>query len=301
MKSFRKIITSLSIVVALLGGGALLLFGLPMTGWKALTVQTGSMSPNIPTGSMVFVHSVPPSSLKVGDVITYASLQKKGQTISHRITQNYVADGRVPGFVTKGDANKVADAPILAGQVKGKVMFSVPYLGNISKLLKTWPAIVALIYLPSLFVISEEMKRLAAYYRKQMPYVLHGYNRKHAAGHTFKPSKAAFGIFAGLMAVTSVWALPAYAQFQTNSVALVGNQISVITDEEPEQPPANPGNTTTCNSTTNVNVSNNTSQTATTGSVNNSGNTTTGGASSGNASNSSSSSTTVTVNGCSTP
>ncbi|CAN5417118.1 hypothetical protein BH10PAT3_BH10PAT3_0420 [soil metagenome] len=170
MKLIRRIVARLGVGTALILGGSTLLFGLHGTGWKAMNVQTGSMSPNIPKGSMVFVHSVPTSSLKVGDVITYASMQKRGKTISHRITQTYLADGKIPGFVTKGDANKVADAPIVGGQVKGKVMYSLPYLGKLLSLLRTWPGIIVLIYIPALFIFIDELRRLAAYYRQFMPY-----------------------------------------------------------------------------------------------------------------------------------
>lgn len=292
MKVFRKIITGLGISTALIVGGGVLLFSLPGTGWKALSVQTGSMAPNISTGSMVFVHRVPTSSLGVGDVITYNSLQQKNKTISHRITQHYTADGRVPGFVTKGDANKVADAPIVAGQVKGKVAFHVPYLGKIAKLLMTWPVIIALVYLPGLLVMIDELKRLTAYYKTLMPYKAAIVLAREEAEAEGKFKFVAVPIISLLLVAGSIlFALPVQAMFKTNSVKLDNNNL-VVTKPVVTPPPTN------CSSNNNITVINTTTQSSSTGNANNSGNTNGGSATSGNATNNNSSNTNITIVGC---
>ena len=42
-------------------------------GFSVFQVQTGSMEPEIPVGGIVIVHKTKPSSLKVGDVISFYS------------------------------------------------------------------------------------------------------------------------------------------------------------------------------------------------------------------------------------
>jgi len=295
MKKFRKIIIGLTTILG--GMGVLMLLGLPALGIKPLAVQTGSMAPHIPTGSMVFVKSVPASALKVGDVITYSSMQKKGETVTHRITQEYLIDGRVPGFVTKGDANKVPDAPIVGGQVKGKVIFSTPYLGTAMKALRSWPAIIVLVYLPALWVMIGEMRRLSAYYRSQIPYVLAGYKSRLNEKKLSSMKMASVAVFF-LLGGAFLFASPVLAQFQTNSVTLANGNIFVTTTPPPN--PGGGGNNTNnnCQSNNNVSVNTSTNQTSTTGNANSSGNTNGQGATSGDATNNNSTNININVTGC---
>lgn len=96
----------------------------------AMTVLTGSMTPDIPVGSAVLVRPVDPETLAIGDVATYEPAgAPEGTHVTHRI----IAIDRRGGervFTFKGDANDVADtAPVPAEQVVGEVWFHVPYLG----------------------------------------------------------------------------------------------------------------------------------------------------------------------------
>lgn len=131
MNIFKKIFTSLSVTILVVCCGALILFGIPSTGWKALAIPTGSMRPDMPPGTLVLVHSVPASDLKVGDVITYVNPFNPQTTLSHRIIKEHLLNGKVPVFITKGDANKVADVPITIGSVKGKVVWHMRNVGYI--------------------------------------------------------------------------------------------------------------------------------------------------------------------------
>ena len=72
--------------------------------YQALVVRSGSMSPNIPTGSIVFYRSVPASKVKVGDVIVFNEPGQTNKRVTHRVYRiDTSATGRY--FVTKGDAN----------------------------------------------------------------------------------------------------------------------------------------------------------------------------------------------------
>ena len=76
-------------------------------GVTPLAVQSGSMEPNIPLHSMVFVHEVPAGDIRKGDVITF---NPPGDTprVTHRVVEREQRLGKWY-FNTKGDANPVND------------------------------------------------------------------------------------------------------------------------------------------------------------------------------------------------
>lgn len=98
---------------------------------SALTVLTGSMTPEIPVGSVVVVRPVDPGTLRVGDIATYQVAPDKPEFITHRIVK--IDNSTSPAsFTFKGDANRGADIkPVPAGAIRGKVWFHVPYIGAI--------------------------------------------------------------------------------------------------------------------------------------------------------------------------
>lgn len=112
--------------------------GIPrFTDGQAMTVLSGSMTPAIPVGSIVVVRPVDPSTLQVGDVATYQVKPDRAVYVTHRIARIDHVDGQT-AFTFKGDANRGPDTkPVVAGQIRGKVWFHVPYLGTIRDDLKT--------------------------------------------------------------------------------------------------------------------------------------------------------------------
>ena len=76
--------------------------------YQALIVRSGSMSPTIPTGSIVFYKKVNAADVKVGDIIVFAKPGVPGEKVTHRVYQiGHSATGSY--FVTKGDANGTPD------------------------------------------------------------------------------------------------------------------------------------------------------------------------------------------------
>lgn len=97
----------------------------------AMTVLTGSMTPEIPVGSVVLVRPVDPRTLEVGDIATYQVEPDKEVFITHRIIEIHDKNGKL-SFTFKGDANKGPDLEkIPSDAVRGEVWFHVPYLGGI--------------------------------------------------------------------------------------------------------------------------------------------------------------------------
>ncbi len=295
MKLFRTICISLSIVLAGAGSIIILLLSSHAHSWKALSVPTGSMKPSILPGSLVLVHSVPTSQLKIGDVITYANPLNPKMSITHRIVQTYKNGAGIEFFITKGDANKFPDSPVVSGLVQGRVAWHVPYVGRFFTFGKGILGLTLLVYIPALIIMADETKRLADYYRSIKLYRLPGFKR--SAKHREPKLAITTALSVYLTAAGLVLAPQVQALLKSNTVSLINNRISVAAT-----PPNNcNGNITSVTVTggggnNNVHVTNNNSQTATTGNVTNNNNTNGGSTTSGSAINRNCTSTTITIN-----
>src|SRR5438445_10943530 len=51
--------------------------------YQALVVRSGSMSPTVPTGSVVFYHRVAADDVKVGQVIVFSRPGQRSQGVTH--------------------------------------------------------------------------------------------------------------------------------------------------------------------------------------------------------------------------
>lgn len=119
-----------------LGVGAILLVSLVIprvAGATAYVVETGSMRPALPPGSMVVVKPVDPATIGVGDVITYQVKSGDPTVVTHRVkTIGYDGLGQLR-IRTQGDANQAADPKwVLPEQIRGKEWYAVPYLGFVT-------------------------------------------------------------------------------------------------------------------------------------------------------------------------
>lgn len=104
-----------------------------MLGMKFYCVQTGSMYPSYPVGTMIIVKPMEFAELKENDVITF---QIGGNTtVTHRVV-GIDKENRL--FQTKGDNNQTADsAPVKYENVVGKVVFGVQKIGYLIIFLNT--------------------------------------------------------------------------------------------------------------------------------------------------------------------
>ncbi|WP_187976068.1 signal peptidase I [Mycetocola sp. JXN-3] len=98
-----------------------------------LTVLTGSMQPTIRPGDIVVSAPVEASQLSVGDVVTFQPISNDPTLITHRIRSMSAGDSGVR-LVTRGDANGADDPEIGADQVRGRVLYTVPYVGWVTNL-----------------------------------------------------------------------------------------------------------------------------------------------------------------------
>lgn len=106
-----------------------LLTGAPsFFGVTAFSVPTGSMSPEIPPGSLAYVSE---GSLSEGDVAAFYSMDGR-VLVLHRVID---IDMGARTMATKGDANLSEDpVRIPFRNIVGKLLTSVPYLGTLSEI-----------------------------------------------------------------------------------------------------------------------------------------------------------------------
>ena len=115
---------------------AVFLMGSRLIGLQAYTVVSGSMEPTYSVGDLIYVKTVDPDSVKVGDPITFV-VNEDLVVATHRVTE---VDSANREFTTKGDANKTADAnPVHFNNLIGVPVFSIPLLGYVSAYIQSPP------------------------------------------------------------------------------------------------------------------------------------------------------------------
>ena len=115
-------------------------------------------------GDLVYVKTVDPDSVKVGDPITFV-LNEDLVVATHRVV---AIDSVNRQFTTKGDANETADAsPVHFNNLIGVPVFAVPLLGYVSAYIQSPPGMyvaialgvvmVAVVFLPD-FLAKKDKK-----------------------------------------------------------------------------------------------------------------------------------------------
>ena len=100
-KILNNISTVLVVLVVIL---AVFLMGSRLVGLQVYHVISPSMEPTYSTGDLLYVKTVDPDSIKVGDPITFV-LNEELVVATHRVVD---IDTENRHFTTKGDANKTA-------------------------------------------------------------------------------------------------------------------------------------------------------------------------------------------------
>jgi len=156
MNSFVSVL----LMVLLIGVAALFVYtkisgGEPeVFGYQLKTVLSGSMEPEIQTGSIIAVQTVEDGSgFAEGDIITF--MESHDKLITHRIVEvNESSDG--PIYTTKGDNNNAADSsPVLAENVVASYSgITVPYAGYIINFAQTPNGALVFLVLPGVLMVG---------------------------------------------------------------------------------------------------------------------------------------------------
>ena len=157
--SFKKIWDSITTFLVLLTlVFAISLMGCRLFGYQVYNVISGSMEPTYSVGDLLYVKSVDPDSVKVGDPITFV-LNEDLVVATHRVV---AIDGENRRFTTKGDANENEDAaPVHFNNLIGVPVFAIPLLGYVSNYIQSPPGmyvaiglgiiLLAVVFLPDVF------------------------------------------------------------------------------------------------------------------------------------------------------
>jgi signal peptidase len=156
-------------------------------GFNFFAVSSGSMEPNVHTGSLIYVGKFKLEDLKKGDIITYRisdEQAKQNAVVTHRIaevkknekqeevtTQGDKKEKKTVvtyTFKTKGDANAEEDSyDVNADQIIGKYNWQIPKLGFISLFAQTPQGLVLLVILPAAILIIWEVVSLILHFKKK--------------------------------------------------------------------------------------------------------------------------------------
>ncbi|GAC81185.1 signal peptidase, endoplasmic reticulum-type [Gordonia malaquae] len=108
-------------------------------GITPLVFRSGSMEPDIPTGSLALARTVDAADIRVGDVVSVNN--DHGTRISHRVVAIEPAGDGVVSLTLKGDANRAPDGLPYTVTAADRVVAHVPLLGYAAAWLSSKSAI----------------------------------------------------------------------------------------------------------------------------------------------------------------
>lgn len=159
-KIWDTVTTALVILVVVF---AVFLMGSRLVGLQVYHIISPSMEPNYSVGDLIYVKSVDPDSIKVGDPITFV-LNEDLVVATHRVV---AIDSENRHFTTKGDANRTEDAePVHFNNLIGVPVFAIPLLGYVSAYIQSPPGmyvaialgvvLIAAVFLPDLLAKKDK-------------------------------------------------------------------------------------------------------------------------------------------------
>lgn len=139
--------------------------GVRLVGLAPYAVLSGSMEPEYPVGSLIYVKDVSPSSVEVGQAITFR--QGSGTLVTHQV---YEIDSEQQLFYTQGIANVDSSgevmhdaAPTPWSSLVGEPVACVPYLGYVNDWITHAPGIyviVAFVAVVMAVSVALELRRM---------------------------------------------------------------------------------------------------------------------------------------------
>jgi signal peptidase I len=148
-------------VAVVVGGSCTLLIGAALVqGMAFLSVPSPSMTPHIPVGAAIAATPVPADDVHIGDVIVFQAPDSDHLTV-HRVVEIGRSDGERT-FVTKGDANDVADPWDLRldGETVHRVDHVVPHVGRALAVLHGREVRLALLALGALLFLGTGLRAI---------------------------------------------------------------------------------------------------------------------------------------------
>ncbi len=136
--------------LAVLFGSAFLM------GMRFQPLESGSMEPRFPMGSLALVAPIDAEEIQAGMTVVFTDPLDPSRLIAHRAVKQLPGDP--PSWQTKGDANVDVDSlPVHASMVRGRVAWSIPGLGSVVTAVRGGPAVVLLVGVPQTLLIATEL------------------------------------------------------------------------------------------------------------------------------------------------
>jgi signal peptidase I len=195
------------------------------------------MEPTIKTGSLIFVSADKTKNTQEGDIVTFSSITQPNLLITHRVIGVEKNELNMV-FKTKGDANNSPDLePIKIEQIKGKVIFDIPFLGYLSIWVRTPKGFIFLILLPTVYVFISQLFQLKKAIEEEVI-------KKYKIKKKNKPKKNSFNLLIILIPFLSFTfsQIPNTESFFSNTSSIENNSFSTgfwvstfssITNEDP--------------------------------------------------------------------
>lgn len=152
MYFIRCVRTVINVILGVLIAGMLtagaVLFVPKVLGYRPYIVLSGSMEPEIHTGSMAYIDTKD-TDIEPGDIMAF--YESNGAVVTHRAVRGNAESG----YATKGDANDAEDFNIVPQEnVIGTYRWSIPYLGYIISALSERTIAVAGVPVPSVAIMA---------------------------------------------------------------------------------------------------------------------------------------------------
>ena len=139
--------------------GALIILSPLVWGVKFGSLDSGSMGPTIPQGSLIIILPTEPAKIVAGDVISYRP-PGSSTVVTHRVAST-VGEGERLSFRTQGDANENTDGYLVpADRLVGRVWRQAPHLGSVADVMRGPAGFIGLILVPAVGLLLLELRRL---------------------------------------------------------------------------------------------------------------------------------------------
>jgi signal peptidase len=166
-KTFKIIMTVMRVLVYIILAGFIVVVCLQRFSdnkisffdYRMFTVITGSMKPKYNVGDVLIAKKVEPSTIKVGDTITYLGTQGgfSDKVITHQVVKIQKDTAGKYLFHTKGLANLVEDPVVSENQIYGVVIYKSILLSTIYGIVGTNLGFYLFIIVPIIIVIGSEI------------------------------------------------------------------------------------------------------------------------------------------------
>lgn len=145
-------VLALALLVALAAG--------TVAGYHPLIDYSGSMRPAIAPGDLLITRPVPASTVRHGEIVSFADPGLGGKLVTHRVIAIHPSAARID-FLTRGDANTTPESWAVSRRASvGTLELRIPVVGRIVAWMAAPWARTALLTLSALVLSTAVLRRV---------------------------------------------------------------------------------------------------------------------------------------------